>query len=168
MRRVLGVPGSIWLVMCFALAGSSVTLSEPGFILFDHNHIPAAAQNILEHADQFELFSLSPERLQRPGILDFHGYRVLQQTSVASVETRGRLISALERGVHENQGAMAACFNPRHGIRAVRKDQTAEFVICFECLQVHVHGEGASEFLVSASPKPIFDKVLRDARTPIQ
>jgi len=59
MRRVLGVPGSIWLVMCFALAGSSVTLSEPGFILFDHNHIPAAAQNVLEHADQFELFSLT-------------------------------------------------------------------------------------------------------------
>ena len=168
MRRALGVPGLICLMVCFVLAGSSMTLSEPGFILFDRNHIPDAARDILEHAEQFELLSLNPERLQRPGILDFHGYRVLRQISIASVETRRQLISALERGVHENQGAMAACFNPRHGIRVVRKGQTADFVICFECLQVHVHGEGAGEFLVSASPKPVFDKVLRDARIPIQ
>jgi hypothetical protein len=145
-----------------------MTLSEPGFILFDRNHIPYAAQDILEHAEQFELFSLNPEYQRRPGILDFHGYRVLRQISIASLETRGQLISALERGVHENQGATALCFNPRHGIRAVRKGRTADFVICFECLQVQVTGEGAGGFLVSNSPKPVFDKVLREAHGPLQ
>ena len=35
-------------------------------------------------------------------------------------------------------GAFAACFNPRHGIRVKAKDAVFDFVICFECNSVAV------------------------------
>lgn len=60
-----------------------------------------------------------------------------------------------------------ACFNPRHGIRVSHNTKRTDFVICFECLQVKVHGEGQGDFLVSDFPKAIFDKVLRDAGVPL-
>ena len=164
---VLGLTG---LVLSLALTGASVGQPQPRLMqagLDDSNHIPYPAREILEHADRFELLSLSPEHLREPAKNDFHGFRVLGQTSITSTEIRRKLVAAFELGVSENDGVIAACFNPRHGIRVVHRGKQADFVICFECRQVRVVGEGAGEFLVSNSPQPVFDKVLGDAHVPL-
>lgn len=127
------------------------------------NKIPATAAEILEQADGFELLSLSPDYQQQAAKGDFHGYRVLGKAVVTDPETRKKLVSTFQRGVAENQGMIAACFNPRHGIRVTRNGKREDFVICFECAQVQAYGAVEAHFLISSSPKALFDSMLRHA-----
>lgn len=124
------------------------------------NKIPTAASTILEQADHFELLSLNPHHHQRPAQGDFHGYRIQGTAVIADPETRKKLISAFRQGVAENQGMIAACFNPRHGIRVTRNGKQVDFVICFECAQVQSYVAVEAQFLISSSPKSLFDSVL--------
>ena len=58
----------------------------------------------------------------------------------------------------------AACFWPRHGIRTVYEGQITDYVICFECLAVHVHSGGEKTFFViSEDPRSIFNEYLAEA-----
>ena len=82
------------------------------------NRLPAAVVTLLEQADPFEPLSLNPKFDMRPFKGSFHGYKVLAKTGVKDTKTRQRLISALLQGMRENSGNLAACFNPRHGIRS--------------------------------------------------
>jgi hypothetical protein len=127
------------------------------------NRIPATASAILEQADGFELLSLNPKHQQKTAKGDFHGYQVVGRAVIADPEARKKLVSAFERGVAENQGMIAACFNPRHGIRVTQNGKLEDFVICFECAQVHSYGAIEVHFLISSSPKALFDNMLRRA-----
>jgi hypothetical protein len=131
------------------------------------NIIPDEARVILEHADQFELLSLNPRLQEGPRERSFHGYLVLGKTVVRDAEDQKYIVSAFERGVAENGGVAAACFNPRHGIRANSGGRRVDFVICFECRQVQVFGPVNSQFLISASPQQFFDQILRAANVPL-
>jgi hypothetical protein len=133
------------------------------------NKIPDDLRSMLEKADQFELLSLDPRPQQEKPKDDFHGWKVLGKTTVKDADVRQKLVAALKKGVAENTGIVAACFNPRHGIRVTVDGKTADFVICFECYQVQVFvgdkkGDG---FLTTNSPQPTFDGVLRDAKVPL-
>jgi hypothetical protein len=133
------------------------------------NKIPDDVKTILEKADKFELLSLDPEYLKEKPADGFHGWKVLGRTTVKDADARKTLLAAFEKGVEENKGEVARCFDPRHGIRATRGDKTVDLVICFECYQVKVFaGEGErKDFLVTGSPQPTFDKVLTDAKVPL-
>jgi hypothetical protein len=125
------------------------------------NHLPAAAMKTLKQADRFELLSLDPHfqrALEKDG---FHGYRILDRVVISDPKTRDRLISALRQGMLENFGTIAACFNPRHGIHAVRQGKQVDLVICYECLQVKLFGDDQGEFLVSSSPQAFFNETLK-------
>jgi len=124
------------------------------------NVIPAAAAAILEQPDQFELLSLNPQGRASAAGVDYHGFRVVRTVVINDLGTRQRLVSSFERAVAENQGTVAACFNPRHGIRVTRKQKQVEFVICFECNRVRVFGLVRGEFLLTNSAQPFFDSVL--------
>lgn len=127
----------------------------------------------LEKGKHFELLSLDPDHEAQKPEEQFHHWKILGSTQITNAETRQQLVGALEKGVRENSGLAAKCFNPRHGIRIAEKDQTTDFVICFKCLQVAVFREwrhesgailGTNEgFLITKSPKPVFDKVLKSA-----
>jgi hypothetical protein len=130
------------------------------------NEIPEIAATILEQADHFELLSLNPQPNENVAESDFHGYKVLGVAVIRDAETRKNLVSVFETAVAENEGIMAACFNPRHGIRVTRNRQHADFVICFECAQVHVTGEVQGEFLITNSAEALFDTVLRTRGLP--
>jgi hypothetical protein len=130
------------------------------------NVIPATVAAILEQADHFDLLSLDPHFRGKAAKDDFHGYKVLGTAVIEDPETRKRIASAFKRAVAENQGYMAACFNPRHGIRVTRNMKQADFVICFECAQVEVFGENYGRFLISNSAQPLFDSVLRSSGIP--
>lgn len=127
---------------------------------------PNELRVILDNAEQFELLSLNPDRRAGKQSDHFHGWNILGRTAVTDVHTRNRLVAAFKKGVEENQGQVARCFNPRHGIRVTRDGKTVDFVICFECLsaQVYVGGKREKGLLTTGSPEATFDDVLRAAK----
>jgi len=127
-----------------------------------------AALRLLAKADSFELFSLDPDELARVEKGGFHGWRVLGQTTIKNKATRQRLIKALEKGVNDNDGSAAGCFNPRHGIRVKRGKTTADFVICYECLSMEVYIDGKKGgALTTRAPERVLNKVLKDRKVPL-
>jgi hypothetical protein len=134
----------------------------------EKNKIPDHLRTVLEKAEKFELLSLSPERLKEKPADAFHGWKVLGKTTVEGAD-REKLVTAFKKGVEANEGVAAACFNPRHGIRVTHDGKTADFVICFECLQVSAYLGDKDEkgFLITQSPQPAFDAVLKAAKVPL-
>jgi hypothetical protein len=150
-----------FLFTLFALVMVSATVSA--------DTIPVELQALLEKAEQFELLSLNPNFAQEKPKDGFHGWQVLGKTTVTDAEARKNLVAAFKKGVGENKGIAAACFNPRHGIRVTQDGKTTDFVVCFECAQVQVfagdnQGKG---FLITSSPQPVFDGVLKEANVPL-
>jgi hypothetical protein len=131
--------------------------------------IPKDARAALEAAAEWELYSLDPTRLTDPPKDNFHGWKVLGKTAVKDADTRTTLLAALDKGARDNDGTVAACFNPRHGIRVKAGDRTIDLVICFECFSASVYAgeEKSGSFLTTGSPQPAFDKVLAEAKVPL-
>jgi hypothetical protein len=131
--------------------------------------IPDELQTILEKGEQFELLSLSPGYRQVKPEDAFHGWKVLGKTTVKDTEARKKLVAAFKKGVEENKGIVAACFNPRHGIRVTQDGKTTDFVVCFECAQVQVFAGDKQEkgLLITNSPPSVFDSVLKEANVPL-
>jgi hypothetical protein len=133
--------------------------------------LPISASQALTDSASFELLSLNPDsRDKHADGAGFQGWSVLGETTIADPVSRAKLIDAFEKGVKQHDGGIAACFNPRHGIRVVSDSETHEFVICFECSQVrwYIDGQRAdSTILISESPQRVFDAVLKDANVPL-
>lgn len=133
--------------------------------------LPIEDQQVLDKGQKFILYSLHPRPMEvDPQELKtkpvFHGYMVLGQTQVTAANTRKRLLDALYDVV--GAGVPNMCFNPRHGIRAIRGNKTVDLVICFECKQVEIYDEGGKRATtVAGSPLPVFDKVLTKAKVPL-
>jgi hypothetical protein len=135
----------------------------------DRNKIPDDLRTALEKGDSFELYSLDPRRSEEKVKDGFHDWKVLGKTTIKDADTRKKLITAFQKGVAENKGEVAGCFNPRHGIRVTHDGKTIDFVICFECYSVAVHTGDKREagFLVTDSPQPTFDAMLKEAKVPL-
>ena len=128
------------------------------------NRLPDAICEVLANADRFELLSLEPAGGPTEEAGHFWGWRVIGSVVVTATD-RDALLSALERGIAENGGWVAACFIPRHGILAARGASSIDLVVCFECAQVYLYQDGrwAGSVLVAGSPQPLFDQVLSAA-----
>lgn len=129
------------------------------------NRIPIEASDALRDGHSFELLSLDPT--QRNGNSDaesFHNWVVLGVAPISDASIRAELLDALDAGVAENDGIVAACFDPRHGIRVVHNGKLYEFVICFECYAARWYTDGDQNkgFLTTGRPQQIFDRVLID------
>ncbi|HJZ58287.1 MAG TPA: hypothetical protein VKE74_25315 [Gemmataceae bacterium] len=153
--------------------GVVVALAVPVSACAADNKLPAAAQVVLDKAEQFELLSLDPKPVPKADQDKeknvFHGYRVLGKTTVKDA-TRNTLLAALDKGIKDADPNLAAgCFNPRHGIRATHDGKTVDLVICFECLAIVVYVDDKSERgpHVTGSPQEAFDKVLKAANVPL-
>ena len=123
--------------------------------------LPDSTLAVLEQADQFELLALSP--ILAKSDHGFHGYPVLGAAKISQTETRRRLISALSQSMRDSNGTIAACFNPRHGIRATSNGKQVDLVICFECLSFRLYGDREETFLITDTPKTLFDEVLKNS-----
>ena len=132
------------------------------------NDLPKDVRAVLDNADRFELLSLDPTRQKEKPKDDFHGWKVLGKTEVKDAPTRKKVVAALYKGVADSDGTVAACFNPRHGIRATHDGKTVELVICYECLSMQCFlGETRSGALTTRSPQKTFDQVLTAAKVPL-
>jgi hypothetical protein len=138
------------------------------------NRLPEAAEAILNKAVQedkgvFEVISLDPGALEKKeGENRFNGWKELGRVAVKEPAARKALLEAVAKGIKENNGEAAKCFNPRHGVHASFDGKTVDLVICFECLQIAVSGDGGKgHVLTTRSPEAAFDKVLKDANVPL-
>jgi hypothetical protein len=133
------------------------------------NRLPEAIRDVLVSADRLELLSLNPEGGPTREAGHFWGWRVLGAAVIESPATRREVLAALESGIAENTGWVAACFDPSHGVRASRGAASVDLVVCFECAQVYIYPDGrrSGSVLISGSPEPVFDRVLSAAGVPL-
>jgi hypothetical protein len=135
------------------------------------NKLPDKVEEALDKAESFDLYSLDPMRGKGDKVPEdgFRGYKVLGKTTVKDADTRKKLVATLKKGIAENKGMVAACFNPRHGIRVTHDGNTYDLVICFECMSANVYARDKQDgsFLLTDSPQSAFNKVLTDAKVPL-
>ena len=135
-------------------------------------------QDFLKDADEFTLFSINPEPdFQHQSTNTFQNHAILGHFDVTSAETRQKLITALDDGIGEDMKSIPPgvavplpdCFNPRHGIRAKKGDETVEFLICFECHQIQISSNWGKSWFFTTSSKPasVFNHVLKKAHIPL-
>jgi hypothetical protein len=141
-------------------------------------------RKILENNQQFIFYSLDPSsiysteidgaaenskpKFEVPAKEKFHGYDVLGKTQINDSDVKAKLIKALESGIDEGGSAGIMCFDPRHGIRVVRGDQTVDLLICFECQRIDVFtNKSSGRAYTSGSPQKVFDSVLMSAKVPL-
>ena len=136
----------------------------------EKNKLPDEVKAILDKADRLEVYSLDPKPL-KDKTDGFHGFKPLDKTEVKEADTRKDLVKALTKGVEENTSGPAFCFNPRHGIHAVKDKKSVDLVICFECAQIFIYLDDGNKLsgvvYVEKSPQPAFDKVLKAAEVPL-
>ncbi|MFG0287231.1 MAG: hypothetical protein ACF8CQ_03600 [Rhodopirellula sp. JB044] len=127
--------------------------------------LPDDALHALRDGSEFKLLSIDPSfGGAKPDLEEFHGFGVLGQTAVGDSD-RTRLVAAMKLGAEESVGAIAACFNPRHGLSLIHDGKRYDFLICFECLQIRwfVEDRRREVILTSESPKAVFDATLTNA-----
>jgi hypothetical protein len=83
------------------------------------------------------------------------------KTAVKGAKVRAAIVISLdmahpgERGHRRSLLQSAACFNPRHDIRATHEGKTVDLVICYECFSLQVFlGDTKAGALTTDSPPP--------------
>jgi hypothetical protein len=123
----------------------------------------------LTGAEQFELLSIDPQKPKTPPADAFHGFPVLGRTPIDDPATRKRLIDALRAGAQDGNIPPATSFKPKHVIRVTSAGTTTDFIVSFATSQVQIFVDDLEKngFLVSPSPQPTFDEVLRAKSVPL-
>jgi hypothetical protein len=118
-------------------------------------------------AGTFVLYSLDGDRYPGEpapeGATLLHGWLVLQECPITSLDTREKLFKALDRGIDEHSSSTPLdCFNPRHAIRVESMGITVDYLICFQCSNYYIY-EGDKQVsggFTTSSPKSTFDQIL--------
>lgn len=127
--------------------------------------IPAAAQEVLQEAETFEVLLIACERSPAPDEARCQGYPVIERRTVEDYDVRLQLLERIYRGLVEAE-SLSMCFDPHHVVRAVRGDAVVELVICFECDQLHCHAAGQPRKGGATSPvaEPLLTQLLGPIR----
>ena len=141
--------------------------------------LPVELENDLENADEFTLFSITPQLdYEQKSTNTFEGHAILGGLKITNLTMKTSLIKALNDGLSENKNRrnvpgkiykLPACFNPRHGIRAKKGDETVEFLICFQCAQIKVNSSKGKywSLITSKEPAAVFNDVLVENGVPL-
>jgi len=139
-------------------ANSSTTLSPKHF-------------KALALADEMEVLSIDPFAKVEQGDETYREYRLLGKAAVTDPVTRRSIVDRISESTGSNGEAKATwCFDPRHVVRTKVGGERFDFVICFECLSMHVHSDAGDEYdyyFLGRNAKPDLDEVLRKAGFPI-
>ena len=100
----------------YATAVFTLLTLAAGATRCEDNKLPADATTILAKATTLELYSIVPSFTKTTAKDEFRGYEVLGKTTVKG-DPKKDLVTAFKKGL-DGQIDPAACFNPRHGIRA--------------------------------------------------
>ena len=134
-----------------------------------HGKLPEGALAALENPESLELLSLDPGE---PGgeapPSAFHTYAVLGKTPLEGAD-RTRIVQALYDGITDSDGTVAACFEPRHGIRAKGAGHTVDVVICFKCLfaRPFIDGKPIEGSPITEKARALYNQTLTAAGVPL-
>lgn len=133
------------------------------------NRMPQELHTAIRGATTLQLHSLDPAPSDRDRNGTFHGWKDLGYVELSDSAQRTELLDAFDAGIADSDGSAAACFDPRHGLRASYDGKTYDVVICFECMQTiwFVDDVRMPGYLISGSPQTVFDAVLTDASIPL-
>lgn len=157
------MPRFAWLTftLVLAVAGRSAAAD---------NEIPKEARAAFEKATEFELFSIDPDRQAKKDDKAelLHGWKVLGKTTLKG-DAAKKARAAIQKGIKDSDGSVAACFNPRHAVRVVSGQNTYDLVICYECLYARVYQgtESLGNFLTAPGPANVLNGILTDAKIPL-
>jgi len=90
----------------------------------DWNRLAPEGAATLDRADELEVPSLDPMKPTDKSKDDFHGYKVLGETTVRK-DDRKAILDGLKAGLKESDGGLADTFTPRHGLRATHDGKHA-------------------------------------------
>ncbi|HZJ16847.1 MAG TPA: hypothetical protein VFD27_17465 [Chthoniobacteraceae bacterium] len=133
------------------------------------NRFPSAALQAVTNDPKLALYSIDPsEGPARSGDTPvFRDYPILGQTVLTGPSDRVLVADSLRRAA---RGAWdrAACFNPRHGIRATNSSGTYDILLCFECIQAVVYfPDGHEESIPIHGPSTTLNELLAAANIPL-
>ena len=146
-------------------------LATAAYVLATDSDVPTAIESLADSPSRVVLYSLDPGRPNEslPPDALFHAHNVRGHANITDAAEQRALLRALAAGTREAKpDVINACFNPRHGLRVERGSYAAEFLICFECLQVQACGFQPTDFFVTtAAPQKVFDDSLRGHNLPL-
>jgi hypothetical protein len=149
---------------------------------------PEHQRSVLQNAEQIDVFELADcmHNPTKSGPDDqglwpinsgkFQNCEVSRHAKVSDAGEKKELVEGILYSISSGYGA--ACFSPRHGVRAIYNSERIEMLICFECENF----EGAPEFRTvtnfagdrvgpsekfsggfSTAVKPLFERILLNA-----
>ncbi|QIF05362.1 hypothetical protein [Roseimicrobium sp. ORNL1] len=158
---------------CLAVLGLGALLFIVVFVQYRYtpfNYFPAEVVEALQTDPEATLFSINPLSDAGDSNDSLRNHRIYGKTVLSSAADRASLVNVLTestRGAWEG----AACFDPRHALRATGPKGTYDLVICFGCGQVHVyHPDGRKQlvFIRASSDKYNSYLTARDVPLPDQ
>lgn len=124
---------------------------------------------VLVEADSWTIYALNPGLPLEPSTVEqlMDRWEVRGEAVLHDPKDRARLARSLRAGIKGNDDTVAACFNPRHAIRAESERGVVDLIICFQCLQVYVYdgatGERVGSELTTKAPRLVFDEIYTAA-----
>jgi hypothetical protein len=123
---------------------------------------------LMEGVAELEVFILdaasgwdnAEKRAEAPA-LRLDRWRIVRQAKVTDAREIALLRTGIRRSI-ETGGPVAACFNPRHGVRFTKNGRQVELILCFEC--AGMEAKGSSEFdgaPISGAAEADFYRVFR-------
>ena len=183
MRVLPSFVSLVFLVAVSACSGASEPVDSPdpgtdsvtGIAgLSVPSAVPGPAHAILAAATSLEIISLYPydHDLEAQGLVDAPKFFYYAELGRATLTDPAKLLAVVEAvygGINDSDGMVAACFNPRHGIHAEVDGKPVDFVICFECLSMHIHVEGErNPARTTEAPGALLTKIWEEAGLTLQ
>lgn len=159
------------LIILFVLIGVSLVgwavygiqrLTTPDVTLEEINRaFPKGSYEAFLKSEKLTLFALNPEKAAE-GAENLQGWAIVGKVPVPELRYQNELKAAFIREMARAKAA--ACFNPRHGLRAETDDgKTIDLIICFECnsFQVHYGSERANGAINKTYLEDPFNQILK-------
>ena len=110
-------------------------------------------------ADQYEEF------VSKVSDQHFHQFPILKAVSSTDDRICREIVAAAVDGMR-TRASGAKCFDPAHGVRISKGEQTMDLVICYECEMIEVWGEGyaGKHELTADSSREVLTRALQGVK----
>jgi len=166
----------LWLLLLDTCGQVNWELSDPKQSKEVREKWLRETRDFLERAEEFTVFSLDPvpwnwkpkKEQKRTPKSEFHGYIELGKIHLPRSAERTNLVAAFIEGIANGRG-YSACFEPRHGLRAIQGTNTVELVICYSCKQVYSYSNSRTNRIFHTTARPVheFTVLLKKAKIPL-
>lgn len=155
--RIFGlVVAAILATVLFGMFNSWLLIPPPENKVVPNRYKPQDLAPFME-AQAWTLFALDPmdfEHKEKWAIANgtkppeppkaglFYGYEILAQREMTDPAPLRSAVHILDQAGQHWEGAVAGCFNPRHGIRLTKAGRQYEIVLCYECGSATLYADG--------------------------